>query len=153
MKVLTALLLAAVLVLVMCAVGQGDIIHLTAGGRIDGKIVHKDPNGDMKVKKAGGITVKIKAEDIERIEKCPSVFDVYEEKLKETAKDDIKARFELGTWCRVKGLKPEAKKHFKEVIALSGPQRSSQGTRLRKDRQRLGKRNAESDKKRRRCER
>ncbi|MBW2638280.1 MAG: hypothetical protein JRC86_12325, partial [Deltaproteobacteria bacterium] len=94
-----------------------DIVYLNTGGKVEGKIVERTIDG-VKVKTVKG-TVDIPADDIDRIEECESVFDIYEKKLKGTPENDVDARFELGLWCEKKGLDQEAWKHFGEAIELS----------------------------------
>lgn len=112
------LMLVFVLFLALPGVLHADIVYLEKGGKVEGKIIKKDSDGVVKIKTIYGV-VEIQEDNIERIEKCESVFDLYERKLKETPKDDSEARFRLAEWCREKKLKTEAKKHLKEVIALS----------------------------------
>ena len=109
--------LLACLLCFMPVVVLADIVYLNTGGKVKGKIIDRTADG-VRVKTVKGI-VDIPADDIDRIEECESVFDVYEKKLKGTPENDADARFELGLWCEKQGLEQEALKHFGETIELS----------------------------------
>ena len=111
------LVLAAAFLFAIPAILLADIVYLNTGGKVEGRIVERTLDG-VKVKTVKGV-MEIPADDIDNIEECESVFDEYDKKLEETPEDSTQARFELGLWCREKGLVEEAKKHFEEVIALS----------------------------------
>ena len=121
MKTLAITLVIAALILLVGTICPGDVIYLNTGGKVEGRVVKNDPDDGVWVKTVNG-TVEIAAEDIERIEECESVFDIYERKLKEIPKDKAESRYKLALWCKEKGLKAKARKHFKEVIALSPDQ-------------------------------
>ncbi len=119
MRTFTIVSAAIGLLLAVCAICQGDIIYLNTGGKVEGKILSRDLDDDsVRIRTING-TVEIATDEIERIEKCESVFDIYERKLKETPKTNAKSQYRLALWCKKKGLKAEAKRHFKKVIALS----------------------------------
>ncbi len=113
----TCIILTTIFLCFIPAVVLADIVYLNTGGKVEGKIIERTLDS-VKVKTVKGV-VDVPADDIDRIEECESVFDIYEKKLKELPEGDAQARFELGLWCKKKGLAEEAEKHFKEVVELS----------------------------------
>jgi predicted esterase len=108
---------ALLLILAVPGILTADIVYLNTGGKVEGRIIERTIDG-VRIRTVKGVT-DIPADDIDRIEERESIFDRYDEKLKETPEDNTDARFELGLWCKDNGLIEEAKKHFEEVIALS----------------------------------
>lgn len=94
---------------------RADIFHLKDGGQIDGRVIEQTA-GQYRVQTIYG-TIAIAANTVERVESAASVFDRYDEQLKNAA-DTADAQAAIGSWCRENGLRNEAKKHLARAIEL-----------------------------------
>lgn len=94
---------------------NADIFHLKDGGQIDGKIIEQT-SAQYRVRTIYG-TMAIAADNVDRIETATSVFDRYDEKVKQAA-DTADAQSTMGIWCKDNGLRNEAKKHLGRAIEL-----------------------------------
>jgi hypothetical protein len=93
-----------------------DIVKRKDGSEVKGKILSEDEEGISVATEFG--VVKIPKADVETVLKEPSLKEQYGTKLKETAVNDAKAQYELGLWCKNKGMKVEARYHFLKVIEI-----------------------------------
>jgi hypothetical protein len=94
---------------------NGDILHLTSGGSVEGTIVEQDGQ-TYKVRTIVG-TVTLPADAVDHIEKKPSILDEYV-KLRAAAADTPAAQVELAKWCEEQGLKAGWRTHLKRAIEL-----------------------------------
>jgi predicted esterase len=106
------------LVLLVCAVAQGDVIYTTDGRKITGKIVGEDTD-TVTIKARYGGEITLDRMDIDRIERGKLPEEVYEEKAKALKDSDAQGHCELGQWCKKNGLSAQAKKEFQKAIAAN----------------------------------
>ncbi len=99
----------------LAAAGRGDRVYLRSGGSLECKILSQDDRGLTLLTRVG--RVRIAREDIERIERGPSVFDEYDQRLSGLT-DDPQSHYELGLWCKANGFSARAEQHLREAIAL-----------------------------------
>ncbi len=102
-----AVLVAALVI----AVGAwADVIVLTNGDRVEGKIV-EETESIVKIETEFG-PITLAKRGIKQIIREGPVNAEYKEKAKELAKEHVK----LGLWCNEKGLGKEARKHFEMAL-------------------------------------
>jgi hypothetical protein len=101
--------------LLLCASAVGDVIHLTDGRKITGKVVREETDQIVVKTRYGQMTID--RFDIDRIEKGSLPEEIYEEKAKALADDDAQGHYELGLWCKDNDLGKEAKGEFEKAIA------------------------------------
>ncbi|MGE0708311.1 MAG: CAP domain-containing protein [Planctomycetota bacterium] len=113
---LRVLLVGGLLSLVALGPARADVIHLTSGGRVRGKIV-KETRREVVVETRGG-TTSIPRDEIDRIERGATLEDQYRERLKKIDPKDPEARYSLGQWLKSQGEPRLAKVEFERTIAL-----------------------------------
>ena len=106
-----------IVVLLLCAFAQGDVVHTYDGRKITGRIVREDTEVVVVKTRYGEITLD--KSDIERIEEGKLPEEIYKEKAKALGENDAQGHYELGKWCRENGLYPEAKNEFNRVIVAN----------------------------------
>lgn len=104
-----------IVVLLTCAIAQGDVVHTYDGRKITGRIVSEDTETVVVKTRYGEI--KIDKSDIKHIEKGKLPEEIYKEKAEKVDEKDAQGHYELGIWCRKNGLYPEAKREFIKAIA------------------------------------
>lgn len=111
-----ATILAAVLLCVVFgAVAAADIVHLTDGRKIEGKVIE---TGDVvKVITRMG-TVTLPKDRVLRIEKKKTAADTYKDKAAALADDDAEAHYKLAMWCKENRLTREKLRELKKVIEI-----------------------------------
>lgn len=109
---------AALLLLALAAgTAAGDTIYLKNGGKFEGKLVSESPTEVVfEVRGIGEQTFK--RADVLKIERGETVLDEYDRRRAAIEEGDADAWFELGMWCREKGLRKEANASFEEAIAI-----------------------------------
>jgi len=75
---------------------QADIIYLNTGGVIKGKIIESDDSA-ITVRTKHGET-ELSRDDIDRIEECESVSQLYYDKLDKLPEKDAEAHYKLARW-------------------------------------------------------
>jgi len=95
--------------------GLADILHLASGGTVEGEILETDDYG-YRLRTVAGI-VKLPAEIVKRVEKCPSPFEEYEQR-RQQAQQTPKEQMALAEWCGQRGLKGERRTHLRRVLEL-----------------------------------
>jgi predicted esterase len=108
-------LTVCLLVIAVCGVARGDVIHTTDGRKITGKIVREDPDS-VTIKARYGGEITIDKMDIERIERGKLPEEIYEDKDKALKDNDAEGHYKLGLWCRKNSLSAQAKKEFEKAI-------------------------------------
>jgi hypothetical protein len=109
------LLAAAGLALLLSAVAFADTVTLTNGRKLEGKARRA---GDRVIIKTPGGELILEASEVRGIEKGRTVADDYLDKSKAVAKDDADAQANLAAWCNEKGLRKEARAHWRAVLVL-----------------------------------
>ena len=104
------------LVIALPAIAQADRIKLKNGEIIEGKIT-LETSGSIYIRTAIG-TRAVKLEDVLEIEKEKSPRELYKEKASAIAKGDADAHYELGLWCKEKGLEKQARSQFRSAVRL-----------------------------------
>ena len=94
---------------------RGDVVHLRSGGTLEGRIEAEDDQR-VTLRTRVGI-IKIARQDIERIERGPSILDEYERRRAQV-RDEPQALYELALWCKANGFAAEAREHLRRAIAL-----------------------------------
>jgi predicted esterase len=116
-RILISFLLCASLLALIAVGARGDVIVLNTGGRVEGKIIEDDIDYVL-VKTPYGMT-RISREDIEEIEKKPTVWELYTEKSSKIDDFDAEAHWKLAEWCKGKhGLELEYKTELELVLSL-----------------------------------
>ncbi len=108
----------AVLLLGIPGACRADLVFLTNGGVLEGKVHRK--KGKVYIVMAGG-TVTIPEDKIEYIEKKDTILDEYENRLAaidEKAEGAAQAFADLGKWCANNRLKAQASTQLKKALAL-----------------------------------
>ncbi|MBW2993219.1 hypothetical protein KY317_01440 [Candidatus Woesearchaeota archaeon] len=111
------LLVVCAMIIILCAIALGDVIHMCDGRKITGKIIRED--ADSVVVKTRYGEMSIPRSDIDHIEKGKVPEEIYEEKAKALKKDDGEGHYQLGLWCKENNLNKEAKEEFKKAIAAN----------------------------------
>lgn len=112
-----ALLTLTIALFGLCAgVAQADVVLLTNGGKVRGKIL-KENSREIVVKTAGGTTV-IPRDEVAGIEKGATTEELYKKRLAKIDPNSAEARFSLGRWLEGQGARVMARREFKKVIEL-----------------------------------
>jgi len=109
---------AAFLVLTCCA--TADVVYLKDNTQVEGRIVEENEDevaievqqGDLKAIR------RIKRSEISKIEKRKTPQEEYVEALSSLPMDDAKGFYELGKWCKEKGMLEEAKLAFMKALEI-----------------------------------
>jgi hypothetical protein len=110
-------------VLLVCAVvagaalAFGDVVHLKEGGKIEGQVI-SDTETEVKIATKYGIQV-IPKQNVDRVEKTPTIEEIYKEKLAGIDEEDAEAHYQLGQWCKEQGLTAQAELRFRETLRLN----------------------------------
>lgn len=107
---------AIVLSLALATPALADRVHLKDGRTLEGT-THEEGD-EVVVTSDSGATTRVKAAEVEKVERAPTRADLYRERLEALEEGSASARFELARWCEFVGMKKEAEKHFEEVLAL-----------------------------------
>ena len=108
---------AAFLFCVILQAAHADIIYLNTGGVVKGKVV-KDDGSEITIQTKHGQTT-ISRDDIDRIEECESVAQLYYDKLEKLPAGDADAHFKLGKWLEGINEPQLAKDEFEKAIILN----------------------------------
>lgn len=106
-------------VLSLCLIqqsAQADIVYLNTGGVVKGEVI-KDDGSEITIRTKHGETT-ISRDDIDRIEECESVEQLYYDKLEKLPGGDADAHFKLGEWLDNINEPQLAKDEFEKAIIL-----------------------------------
>ncbi|MEW6354791.1 MAG: hypothetical protein AB1696_00580 [Planctomycetota bacterium] len=92
-----------------------DVLHLKNGRTIEGEVTLE---GDVYIVKRGAGVMRVPKISVARIEEKKPLHEIYREKLAAVGEKDAEAHFQLGCWCLSNGLRVEAKKAFRDAIAI-----------------------------------
>ncbi len=98
--------------LFLVAAASADTVWLKDGRKFEGVVTEQ---GDEYAIKGKFGTLKVRKADVDRVEVAPT--GEYAAKSKALANDDPEGHFQLGLWCKEKGLKAEARAEFEKAIA------------------------------------
>jgi hypothetical protein len=104
-----------VLVLGLARASRADVVVFRDGRKLEGKIIKETEESLTLRVKYGEVVVPKR--DVSSIERGPTSLEVYKKKTTE-ADNTAKARFELGQWCRQKGLDEEARKEYRKALEI-----------------------------------
>jgi len=105
----------ALLLLTALAVpGAADVVHLKAGGTIEGDVTETET--DVLVRLPAG-EIRLPRETVLRIDRKPSVMQEYAGRAATLQHDNAAGHYELGAWARQNGLETQARAHFQTVLA------------------------------------
>jgi hypothetical protein len=111
---------AAVIVLSMiCASARADILELTSGGQLEGKI-QKSSDNDTKnfvVELATGGQLTIPRSQVAHVDAASDAETEYR-KLARTAPDTVEGHWKLVEWCRQHKLANESQRHLERILEL-----------------------------------
>lgn len=98
--------------LTVAGAAWADVVVLTNGDKVEGKILEEGSSAIRIITKYGEITISRRR--IARIVKETEEHAEYRKKTEELAKEHVK----LAQWCKEKGLEEEAKTHFETALEL-----------------------------------
>jgi len=117
MKHLPCMLLACAGFLLSPGLSRGDTVILKNGQKFEGKVVIK---GDQVIViSERGSKMPFPKNRVERVERGPAPWELYEQKAARVKPGDAEAHFELARWCRTRKLYRRAAKHFDAVLKAS----------------------------------
>ena len=113
-------LTAMALALLAGGVVSADVVHLTSGGKLEGKVTETATGYAVQLESG---LVQIKKDQVASIEKKASALELYEQKLAELKQakklEDADAQADLASWCTKNGLKAKAKEHYEKTLSLN----------------------------------
>ena len=102
-----------------CLLGAGparaDVVQLKNGKKFEGLAEEKPDSVVLRLER-GSITFA--RDDVERIDKCPPPWEVYEQKAKGLKPEDAAGHLELAKWCRLNNLSQRMQKELELVLRL-----------------------------------
>lgn len=104
-----------VLLVAAATLAPADIIHLRTG-KVEG-IILKRTETELVVETTAG-KVTLNPAHVVRIERKPSMLELYREMAKGAKPDDAEAHYKLGLWCLDAKLFREASGEFRKAIAI-----------------------------------
>jgi len=120
-------MLLVALGLALCASARADIVHLTNGRSVEGKV--SETPDKVTVAMSQG-SVSFPRAQVQRIERSESVLEAFERRRTALPADDAAARAALGVWALGERMDRQAKELFREALAIDPNQAEA--------RQRLG---------------
>lgn len=98
---------------------RADIIELTTGGRVDGKIVQSDEPGKSTVviDLAAGGQITIPRSQIASFSPVTATSAEYKKRAR-TSPDTVEAHWKIAEWCRENRLNAEYKAHMERIVEL-----------------------------------
>ncbi len=110
-------LAAAALLVALCASSlRADVVTLTSGEKLEGKIVSESTRS-VRIQTSFG-TTDVERSRIARIERGQTPKEVYEERRTALKPSDVAGRWDLAVFCKDSKLTKEWKKLLEEVVAL-----------------------------------
>jgi HEAT repeats len=103
----------------VCAAARADVIDLTNGGRVEGKIVQSE-NADKAtfvVDLTGGGRLTIPRTQVARIDLTSDAEAEYQ-KLARSSPDTVDEHWKLAEWCRQHKLQNEYQRHLERILEL-----------------------------------
>jgi uncharacterized protein with FMN-binding domain len=119
---LTAAILAATLLMLAAVIALADVVHLKNGQKYEGLAEEKDGTVVLKLER-GSLTFT--KDQVDRIEKSPPPWEVYEQKAKALKPADAAGHLELAKWCQTNNLALRMKQELELVIAAEPENREA----------------------------
>lgn len=107
--------LTALGVLSFCSSASADIITLSDGRRLEGKITSETPS-DMAIQLHYS-TLTLPRDQVKSVEKGKTPLEIYEEKSK-TSDNTAPCHYELARWCKEKGLDAEYTAELRKTLKI-----------------------------------
>jgi hypothetical protein len=109
--------------LLLAAIGreaaQGDVLELTNGGRIEGRLI--EPADAQKenvvIELPGGARLSVARSQVARLDSTSQADAEYEEMARGSA-DTVEAHWKLAEWCRERNLREPAQRHLTRILEL-----------------------------------
>src|SRR5262245_22595135 len=98
---------------------RADVIELTTGGRVDGKVLPVDEANKSicTIELAGGGRITVPRNQITKIDNVSDV-EAEHEKLARSSADTVDEHWKLAEWCRDHKLMDERRRHLERIIEL-----------------------------------
>jgi len=96
---------------------RADIVHLTNGKQIEGKVTHDEAAGTFTIETPRGTVVK-PASDVLRVESAPLPEADFETRFAKVPRDDLAKLAELAAWCREKRLDAQKSTVCRAILAI-----------------------------------
>jgi hypothetical protein len=125
---IAGIILSAALVAAFCGLAFADTIITKDGETIVGKII-EDKDGAVKIRDYDGREIAVKKDSIEKQTNEKSLFDEYDEYVKDKEFKTADEQYKLAVWCRDKKLWVKAVEHYENAAALD-PQMAAAKTEL-----------------------
>jgi hypothetical protein len=102
------------------ATARADVFELTAGGRLEGKLLPADEASKLNctIELSAGGRVTVARSQIAKIETVTDAVAEYQ-KLARTSPDTVDAHWKLAEWCREHKLRDERRQHLDRVLELN----------------------------------
>ena len=107
--------LTALVGMFLGAAAVADVVHLTDGGKLEGKVI--DAGDVVKVVTRMG-TVTLPKDRVAKIEKKKTSAELYKEKVAAVADNDAESHYKLAMWCKQNRLTKEKLAELKKVIEI-----------------------------------
>ncbi|HOX05047.1 MAG TPA: FMN-binding protein [Planctomycetota bacterium] len=105
---------AALAAIAWSGAALADVVVLKSGKKIEGAA---EERGDSVVLRLERGSLTFSRDDVERVDRCPPPWDVYEEKARALKPDDAAGHLALAKWCQAGGLSQRGRKELELVIA------------------------------------
>lgn len=109
-------LVVGLLLLTPPAVTTADVVYLTSGGKVEGRIVSRTQSTIEVDIGAGSLSFSMSS--VARIEEGRSALDDYDERAAALAQDDVDGWLELARWASRSGLGTQASRTYHRVLEL-----------------------------------
>jgi tetratricopeptide (TPR) repeat protein len=108
-------LIFMIAMIAVAGIAAADVVVMKDGRTLDGKITRETDDAITLKLKYG--EVEIPKSRIAEIQRCLSALEEYEKKAA-SVEETPEAHYDLGQWCAGKGLREEAKEHFRKALGL-----------------------------------
>ncbi|HOX05433.1 MAG TPA: FMN-binding protein [Planctomycetota bacterium] len=126
MRSFAATAVAASLFLAAAAgAARADVVYLKSGLKYEGA-AEEQPDGSVIVKLERG-SLSFTKEQVDRVEKGPPPWEVYEEKAKALLPEDVSGRMDLARWCKAHNLPMRMKQELERVIVADPDNAEARG--------------------------
>ena len=98
------------------ASAYADRVHLKSGRTLEGEVIDRGDQVEIKLK-FGSITVP--KDEIASIEPVEDPAETYRKKVAELADDDADGHFQLAQWCQMRGLEEETRAELLKTIEIN----------------------------------
>ena len=101
--------------LVAAGPARADVVHLKNGKKFEG-LAEEQPDAVVLRLERGSLTFA--RDDVDRIEKGPPPWEVYEQKAKALKPEDAAGHLELAKWCKANSLNQRMQKELQLVLLV-----------------------------------